>query len=62
MRHSIADSSVMSLPQSSGELLKLIHKLRWIGLDEEASRLECVARSLPPEESGTVLEVPVSTD
>jgi len=29
----------MSLPQSSGELLKLIHKLRWIGLEEEARRL-----------------------
>jgi hypothetical protein len=52
----------MSLPESSGELLKLIHKLRWIGLEEEARRLECVARSLPPEERGTVLEVPVSTD
>ena len=62
MRHAIADSGVMSLPQSSGELLKLIHKLRWIGLEEEAHRLECAARSLAPEERGTVLELPASTD
>jgi hypothetical protein len=40
--------------QESGECTKLIRKLRWIGLDEEARRLEQALRALAPEESGTV--------
>jgi hypothetical protein len=52
----------MPLPQSSGELLKLIHKLRWIGMEEEAHRLEVAARSLPSDQRGSVLAGPSSTD
>jgi hypothetical protein len=40
---------------------KLIRKLRWIGLEEDASRLEQAVRTLPPD----VREVssdPFSTD
>lgn len=41
---------------------KLIRKLRWIGMEEEAHRLELAMGTLPPEERGTVLAPPVSTD
>jgi hypothetical protein len=43
-------------------LAKLIRKLRWIGLDDEARRLELAVSTLPPEERGTVSVGPFSTD
>jgi hypothetical protein len=49
-------------PGKPHELAKLIRKLRWIGLDEEAIRLQQVVRSLPPEQRGSVLVGPFSTD
>jgi hypothetical protein len=45
-----------------GELAKLIRKLRWIGLEDEAQRLQRVANTLPPEERGTVSAEPSATD
>jgi len=44
------------------ELAKLIRKLRWIGLDDEARRLELAVSALPPEERGSVSAGPFSTD
>lgn len=41
---------------------KLIRKLRWIGMEVEASRLQMAVCSLPPEERGTVSAGPFSTD
>jgi hypothetical protein len=41
---------------------KLIRKLRWIGLDDEANRLEQALRILAPEERGSVSAYPYSTD
>jgi hypothetical protein len=41
---------------------KLIRKLRWIGLDDEARRLELAMSTLPPEERGSVSVGPFSTD
>jgi hypothetical protein len=46
----------------SREWAKLIRKLRWIGLDDEARRLELAVSTLPPEERGTVSVGPFSTD
>jgi hypothetical protein len=46
----------------SHEWAKLIRKLRWIGLDDEARRLELAVSTLPPEERGTVSIGPFSTD
>jgi hypothetical protein len=43
-------------------LAKLIRKLRWIGLDDEARRLELAVSALPPEERGSVSAGPFSTD
>ena len=41
---------------------KLIRKLRWIGMDEEAETLQLALRSLPPDQRGTVSAGPFSTD
>jgi hypothetical protein len=41
---------------------KLVCKLRWIGMEEEAKRLQLALRTLPPEQRGTVSAGPFSTD
>ncbi len=48
--------------QASWEWAKLIRKLRWIGLNDEARRLELALSTLPPENRGTVSAGPFSTD
>jgi hypothetical protein len=47
---------------ASSEWAKLIRKLRWIGLEDEARRLEQAVNTLPPDERGTVSAGPFSTD
>jgi hypothetical protein len=56
-----ADSAPVSqpLPRNSEQLIR---KLRWIGLEEEAKRLESAVCTLPPEERGSVSVGPFSTD
>jgi hypothetical protein len=46
----------------SCEWARLIRKLRWIGLDEEARRLELAVTTLPSDERGSVSVGPFSTD
>jgi hypothetical protein len=41
---------------------KLIRKLRWLGLDDEAKRLEFAASTLPPDQRCGVSLAPFSTD
>ena len=41
---------------------KLIRKLRWIGMEDEACRLQMAVRSLPPDQRGTVSAGPFSTE
>jgi hypothetical protein len=48
--------------RQSCELTKLIRKLRWIGLEDEARRLELAVSNLPAEERGSVSVGPFSTD
>jgi hypothetical protein len=55
-------NNVISLDRSSREWARLIRKLRWIGMDEEARRLELAVRTLPPEERGSVSVGPFPTD
>jgi hypothetical protein len=42
--------------------INLIRKLRWIGLDDEAGRLEAALSILEPDQRGTVLAEPRITD
>jgi hypothetical protein len=46
----------------SRDWAKLIRKLRWIGLEDEARRLEQAVSTLPPEERGCVSAGPFNTD
>lgn len=48
--------------RSTDELAKLICKLRWIGLEDEALRIQRLLRRIPPEERPSVLIQPFSTD
>ncbi len=46
--------------QTSEELVKRIRKLRWIGMEEEAKRLQIVLQSFPAE--NCILAEPQDTD
>ena len=48
--------------EESRECIKLIRKLRWIGLDDEASRLQEAVRTFAPDGRDTVVAESVSTD
>jgi len=47
---------------TSAELVKLIRKLRWIGLEEEARRLQSVLDRFPPDERATLPGAPIDCD
>lgn len=57
-----ADAPRVSEHTPRGEVAKLIRKLRWIGMEDEARRLQRVASTLPPEEAGSVCVDPYATD
>ena len=44
------------------ECAKLIRKLRWIGLEEDARQIEAALRACAPNARGVVLAEPASTD
>jgi hypothetical protein len=48
--------------QESEEWAKLIRKLRWIGMEQEAHHLQMAVCRLPPHERFAVLTGPFSTD
>jgi hypothetical protein len=52
--------NVIAMPPQSNDWSKL--KLRWIGMEEEALRLQRAVLSLPFEERGTVSAGPFSTE
>ena len=47
---------------TSTELVKLIRKLRWIGLEEEARQLQVALDRFPPEQRPVVSGTPVGCD
>jgi hypothetical protein len=57
------DDNVIRIDNNpSCEWARLIRKLRWIGLEDAARRLELAVSTLPPEERGSVSVGPFSTD
>jgi hypothetical protein len=48
--------------RSPREWATLIRKLRWIGLEDEAQRLQLAVSTLPPDKRGSVSTGPFSTD
>jgi hypothetical protein len=57
-----ARTDVTIVTHHTNDLSKLIRKLRWIGMEEEAERLQLAVRSIPVEQRGTVSAGPFSTD
>jgi len=53
---------VKTASRESREWARLIRKLRWIGMDEEARRLELAVSTAPPDERASVSFAPFSTD
>ncbi|MGA2893586.1 MAG: hypothetical protein ABSE22_11990 [Xanthobacteraceae bacterium] len=57
------DDNVAQATQSAPQdRARLIRKLRWAGLEDEAKRLETAVRKLPATERGIVSFEPFSTD
>jgi len=46
----------------SEEWIRLIRKLRWIGMEEEAQRLQAAVSTLPSSDRGSVVAEPLGTD
>ena len=51
-----------SEPPASTDLVKLIRKLRWIGMEDEARQLQTALSRFSPEEAEPVLADESSTD
>jgi hypothetical protein len=47
---------------TSAELVKLIRKLRWIGLEDEARQLQAVLNRFPADERAVVPGAPLECD
>jgi hypothetical protein len=60
-QHTAVDAFVADLSDYN-ECLKLIRKLRWVGLDDEAARLQQALRDRGAKERGSVLADPRATD
>ena len=56
------DKESSSMNEQPQEWAKLIRKLRWIGLEDEAFHLQTALSSLRPEDRGTVSSGPFNTD
>ena len=62
IRHEHIVVEVTAEQRASREVVKLIRKLRWIGLDREAEELQSVLGHFPSEKRGSLLAGPQSTD
>lgn len=58
----ISEATVVMNQQPPRDWALLIRKLRWIGCDDEARRLEQAVSTLPPEQRGSVSAQPFGTD
>jgi hypothetical protein len=62
MEQRLETNVVKIADDESREWARLIRKLRWIGLHEDAKRLEMAVSTLPPEDRSSVSFAPFSTD
>jgi hypothetical protein len=56
------DNPQHEVQRAPGDWARLIRKLRWIGLEDEARSLQLAVSTLPVEERGSVSVGPFSTD
>jgi hypothetical protein len=61
MEEDMEKSSIVRAQQPN-HLAKLVCKLRWLGMEDEAQRLQLAMRHLPPEQRAIVCVEPSSTD
>jgi hypothetical protein len=61
MKRALAENAT-PIDKTCADWTKLIRKLRWVGLEDEARHLEQAVSTLPPEQRGTVSVGPFSTD
>ncbi len=52
----------LTAQETSHELVKLVRKLRWIGLDDEARCIQHALCAIPASKRASVLSWPTSTD
>lgn len=52
----------LTAQETSHELVKLVRKLRWIGLEDEARCIQHALGAIPANERASVLSWPASTD
>jgi hypothetical protein len=63
MQQTMTKEIVENAPEKgTDELIKLIRKLRWIGLQSEAKELQAALDDLPSPRHGTMVAGPHSTD
>jgi len=62
MERRMEDNMTCIEPRSPHDWARLLRKLRWIGLDDEAKRLEAALSTLPAEERCSVSFGPFNTD
>ncbi|MGB6767558.1 MAG: hypothetical protein WBE50_05615 [Methyloceanibacter sp.] len=58
----VPSTEVIPAHQLPQDVVKLISKLRWIGMDDEARRLQTAVARLPSDARGTTSAEPFSTD
>lgn len=56
------ECEALKKPEATHEWSRLVLKLRWIGMENEAKRLQAMINTLPAEERSSVLAGPFSTD
>ena len=54
--------AAVAAQEAAYELVELVRKLRWIGLDDEAHRLQEALSAIPASQRASVLATPASTD
>lgn len=62
LERNIAEASTDVLALRSRQWVKLIGKLRWAGMEDEAFRLETIVGSLPTRNRPSVFAEPCETD
>jgi hypothetical protein len=60
LAHRLADETPEK--KAAREVVKLIRKLRWIGLEREAEQLQTALSGFPPDKRESLLAGPHSTD
>jgi hypothetical protein len=58
----VPSTEIIPAHQLPQDVAKLISKLRWIGMDDEARRLQTAVAMLPSDVRGTTSAEPSSTD